>query len=157
MHLLWSGHFERDGSRFNESGSFWLESAGPIQSNTCTSCLDQFMNRFRRFVQRVDSRSPSLTNRTSLQDEYGGVLTRGCGSGRLRWMWLSSMILLSRSQSSHPKGTRIGNVFQIFIIIHPPILYYYTHFLRCHCRLLYGRKHRERQWTKKNPASRFVT
>lgn len=66
---------------------FDSRAVGPIQSNTCTNCLDQFyepvqMIRSKESIQT----SHSFTNRTSLQDRYGGVLTCGCGSGKLRWM-----------------------------------------------------------------------
>jgi len=83
-------------------------------------CSDQF----HKLVRLICSKEPtqmnhSFTNRTSLQDRYGGVLTcGGCGSGKLRWMWLSSMILPSRGQSSHHlRGTRIGNFIQILILL----------------------------------------
>lgn len=110
-------------------------------------CSDQFYEP----VRLIGSKEPtqmnhSFTNRTSLQDRYGGVLTCGCGSGKLRWMWLSSMILPSRGQSSqHPRGTRIGNVIQILKLLLADPLLLHIYFVRCHCRPLYRRWLRQRE------------
>lgn len=95
-------------------------------------CSDQIHEPVRLICPKEPTQmNHSFTNRTSLQDRYGGVLTCGCGSGKLRWMWLSSMILPSRGQSSHhPRGTRIGNVIQILILLlADPLLGYYTYIL----------------------------
>lgn len=84
---------------------FDSRAAGPIQSNTCTNCVNQFYEPVQKICSKESIQtSPSLTNRTSLRQ------IRGCFDARMRLGQAAvDVIELHDSPLSGPEFTSEGN------------------------------------------------